>query len=571
MMNARIQAIKSEPMADKKRTVQMNPLDITESLGYTTFRRDSRKPWTKEEDVALRDLVHENLMELGYIDGIGSLKRANWHLQSLELPQRIDWEEIGNILQTRKAKDCRKRWMNSLDPNLRRGKWTTEEDEALIEAFTRYGSSWQKISLEIPGRTDDQCAKRYIEVLDPNTRDRLRPWTIEEDLNLIKKVKMYGTKWRTISLEMKSRPSLTCRNRWRKIVTDVVRGKTSPQIKEEIDSIEGGLSKLQEISETLKHEEKEGEEEAGDDMHHVPQHKQQKPDARLDGNFNPPGMSETQKPISTQMDWKFTLKDSTGLSVSSGVIASTELAHQLIEAVKQNDLKISIHQHIHHHYASTSGVAKGQSPDGSASNFSGSHTEDVIPNRYTHFNYLPAMVQPQLESSSMGTKESDLSRLLNPQERQHQQYRQQQHQQQQQLNPVPYHHEVPNQHPREHQQNHQHQTHHQPHKVQPPNHKRRLSTSSTGSSRKEHKPSNDMHNTDEIYEELDGEVDFWEKMGSLSQVRAGTHKGNENYRELKEEQFGMIYGAFPEEEEHDTAELEEELRDIVGILAFNPS
>ncbi|CAM9015271.1 unnamed protein product [Wickerhamomyces anomalus] len=161
-------------MAEKKKALQINPLDITESLGYTTFRRDSRKPWTKEEDRRLSELVHGKLIELGYEEGIKSLNHNSWDVNQTQLPQEIDWEEIGEKLQTRKPKDCRKRWTNSLDPNLKKGKWTAQEDEKLLASYKIHGSSWQKISLDIPGRTDDQCAKRYIEVLDPNTKGSVK-------------------------------------------------------------------------------------------------------------------------------------------------------------------------------------------------------------------------------------------------------------------------------------------------------------------------------------------------------------------------------------------------------------
>lgn len=69
-----------------------------------------------------------------------------------------------------------------LRPHSSEGKWTPEEDELLVKAFEKFGSAWLKVAQEIKGRTDDQCAKRYVEVLDPKTKDRLKPWTEEEDL-----------------------------------------------------------------------------------------------------------------------------------------------------------------------------------------------------------------------------------------------------------------------------------------------------------------------------------------------------------------------------------------------------
>ncbi|SCU85184.1 LAME_0D00430g1_1 [Lachancea meyersii CBS 8951] len=213
----------------KAKKIRIDPLDVTRSLGYQTHRLKARKPWSKEEDDLLRSCVNKHLLQFGFENGIESMKTIQ---QSNEVCKNMPWDEIAVHFDrtVRKPKDIRKRWVSSLDPNLRKGKWTLKEDELLMRSFAQWGPHWLKVSSEIPGRTEDQCAKRYIEVLDPSTKDRLRDWRLEEDLALISKVKLYGTSWRKISLEMESRPSLTCRNRWRKIITMIMRGKASEEI-----------------------------------------------------------------------------------------------------------------------------------------------------------------------------------------------------------------------------------------------------------------------------------------------------------------------------------------------------
>ncbi|AEY97981.1 FAFR297Wp [Eremothecium gossypii FDAG1] len=251
--------IKSKKM--KCRRQKINPLDVTESLGYQTHRRGIRKPWSKEDDDVLRNAVHQSLLELGYPEGIESIRTIR---ESQEVCKQIPWEKVVLYFDTkvRKPKDVRKRWTSSLDPNLKKGRWTPEEDRLLLESYQRHGPQWLKVSQELAGRTEDQCAKRYIEVLDPSTKDRLREWTMEEDLALISKVKMYGTKWRQISSEMESRPSLTCRNRWRKIITMVIRGKASETIIQAVESGSEMLSKKGALQDTLR---THSEEQALDD------------------------------------------------------------------------------------------------------------------------------------------------------------------------------------------------------------------------------------------------------------------------------------------------------------------
>lgn len=175
--------------------------ELTNALGIPS-KAKSRRTWSAEEDEKLRLLVSY------WGDQCG----RNGH-----------WDKISSHFVNRTNKDCRKRWFHSLDPKLKRGRWTPHEDEVLLEAYKKLGPSWHKISQLIPGRTDDQCSKRYNDVLDPNISERLRPWTPEEDKRLLELVQKFSTKWRLISKEMEGRTGLTCRNRWRKLVSPVVK------------------------------------------------------------------------------------------------------------------------------------------------------------------------------------------------------------------------------------------------------------------------------------------------------------------------------------------------------------
>lgn len=167
-----------------------------------TTETSRRRVWTSEEDDKLRELVKV------YGDKRG--KTGNW-------------DQISAHLAGRTNKDCRKRWFHSLDPNLKRGKWTKAEDEILLRAFETHGGVWHQIAKLIPGRTDDQCSKRYNDVLDPRISDRLRKWAREEDEALLVKIRNHGTSWRIISNEMEGRTGLTCRNRWRKLMAQYIR------------------------------------------------------------------------------------------------------------------------------------------------------------------------------------------------------------------------------------------------------------------------------------------------------------------------------------------------------------
>lgn len=68
----------------------------------------------------------------------------------------------------RPPQDCRKRYFHSLAPDLKKGRWSKEEDALLLKGLDELGPIWYKIAQMIPGRKDDQCAKRWKEVLDPS-------------------------------------------------------------------------------------------------------------------------------------------------------------------------------------------------------------------------------------------------------------------------------------------------------------------------------------------------------------------------------------------------------------------
>ncbi|KAM5363530.1 hypothetical protein ACJZ2D_011973 [Fusarium nematophilum] len=153
-----------------------------------------RRPWTTAEDSALRRLVAH------FGDSRGPEGR---------------WKDIATGLQGRTAKDCRKRWFHSLDPSLRKGRWTAQEDELLLSAYARLGPAWHDIAILIPGRKDDQCSKRYNDILDPSAKNRLSDWTPQEDNLLRQGVASLGHRWAAISSRIPGRPPLTCRNRWR--------------------------------------------------------------------------------------------------------------------------------------------------------------------------------------------------------------------------------------------------------------------------------------------------------------------------------------------------------------------
>ncbi|KAL6008392.1 hypothetical protein ACLOJK_033901 [Asimina triloba] len=88
-------------------------------------------PWTPEEDQKLVDYIQRH--------GHGS-----WRA----LPKNAGLNRCG--------KSCRLRWTNYLRPDIKRGKFTEQEEEIIIHLHSVLGNKWSAIATRLPGRTDNE-------------------------------------------------------------------------------------------------------------------------------------------------------------------------------------------------------------------------------------------------------------------------------------------------------------------------------------------------------------------------------------------------------------------------------
>ncbi|GKU88851.1 hypothetical protein SLEP1_g3067 [Rubroshorea leprosula] len=109
--------------------------------------------WTKEED--------ERLVNYIKVQGEGC-----WR----SLPKAAGLLRCG--------KSCRLRWINYLRPDLKRGNFTEEEDDLIINLHSLLGNKWSLIAARLPGRTDNEIKnywnthikrKLYSRGIDPQT------------------------------------------------------------------------------------------------------------------------------------------------------------------------------------------------------------------------------------------------------------------------------------------------------------------------------------------------------------------------------------------------------------------
>jgi hypothetical protein len=135
-------------------------------------------------------------------------------------PQK--WKNIAAQVPGRNHIQCIQRWKKALDPQLRKGSWTKEEDDALQQMKLRDPSmSWSQLATYVQGRCGKQCRERWNTILDPGIKHT--PWTPQEDAVLLDQWEQFGNQWSIVARYLPGRSQTKVRDRWKALQRAVKR------------------------------------------------------------------------------------------------------------------------------------------------------------------------------------------------------------------------------------------------------------------------------------------------------------------------------------------------------------
>jgi len=157
----------------------------SENKIFAIIKVRNKKKWTKEEDIKLIKLAEKN--------------------------KEKHWKEISKNFQNKNPLQCFSRYKR-IKPGIIKGTWSKEEDEKILSLVKIYGKSWSKLAKIMKSRNGKQIRDRFINVLDPEVKKG--KFSYKEDKKIKELYLKYGPRWATIARGLPNRTPDMIKNRF---------------------------------------------------------------------------------------------------------------------------------------------------------------------------------------------------------------------------------------------------------------------------------------------------------------------------------------------------------------------
>ncbi|XP_067002331.2 snRNA-activating protein complex subunit 4 [Anabrus simplex] len=203
----------------------------------------NRKRWTKCEDEKLRKIAklfgYQEWEKIAKELGTGrsgyqclchyqmrlneSMKKCKWTdeesenlcklVNNFQVGDYIPWAKVTYYMDGRTKNQVYSHWCYVANPDIKKGKFTKEEDIVIVAGARNFGLDFSRIARLLPNRTSIQVRQRFNTLL--HAQRCPPPWTSEDDVLILELVSKYGEgHWKEIAEHFPFRTNYQVRFRY---------------------------------------------------------------------------------------------------------------------------------------------------------------------------------------------------------------------------------------------------------------------------------------------------------------------------------------------------------------------